>query len=466
MKSFDLSFSPRHEKIVRQLAALFAQENCPVYLVGGYVRNLLLGLPPADLDIASPLLPQQLIETARQSGIESVHLVNPTLGTVLLEIDGEKIEHTTFRKESYAPGGGHTPSQVWIGAPLEEDAQRRDFSVNALYLDLQKRQLLDPTKRGLEDIQRRRLRSARSSAEEMISDDALRLLRLVRFACQLDFSIEKELFCAARRYASQIQAISKERIAAELKKILLSDTAYTLKRTQPAARKAVVLMETMGILTQLIPEFDGYRTLGQCKYHKYNIFLHTANTVGLTPPDLVLRYAALFHDVGKVIVWRENGRMLGHDKLGAEIAARRMPLLGVDKRTTELVCRLVREHMYDLNGKARESRIRMKIQSMGYENFSRLILLREADFLGSGYEQKPVETAEKFRTIMEKMQQEGAPMQIRDLNVTGNDLMQYYGIQGRQVGEVLQALLHECLLHPAQNKKQNLLRLAGRYIRS
>ena len=108
----------------------------------------------------------------------------------------------------------------------------------------------------------------------------------------------------------------------------------------------------------------------------------------------------------------------------------------------------------------------MKIQSMGYENFSRLILLREADFLGSGYEQKPVETAEKFCTIMEKMQQEGAPMQIRDLNVTGNDLMQYYGIQGRQVGEVLQALLHECLLHPAQNKKQNLLRLAGRYIRS
>ena len=127
----------------------------------------------------------------------------------MLEIDGEKIEHTTFRKESYAPGGGHTPNQVWIGATLEEDAQRRDFSVNALYLDLQKRQLLDPTKRGLEDIQRRRLRSARSSAEEMISDDALRLLRLVRFACQLDFSIEKELFCAARCYASQIQAISK-----------------------------------------------------------------------------------------------------------------------------------------------------------------------------------------------------------------------------------------------------------------
>ena len=205
----------------------------------------------------------------------------------------------------------------------------------------------------------------------------IHILRLIRFACQLDFSIEKELFRAARRYAPQIRAISKERIAAELKKILLSDTAYALKRRQPAARKAVILLETTGVLTQLIPEFEGYRALGQCKYHKYNIFLHTANTVGWTPPDLILRYAALFHDVGKVITWQKSGRMIGHDKLGAEIAARRMSLLGVDKRTTELACRLVREQMYDLNGQARESRIRLKIQSMGYENFARLILLRE-----------------------------------------------------------------------------------------
>lgn len=466
MKSLDICFPPEHEIIVRQLAVMFEQADSPVYLVGGYVRNLLLGLPPADLDIASPLLPQQLMEIAQQNGVGSVHLVNPTLGTVLLEINGEKIEHTTFRRESYAPGGGHMPNQVWIGASLEEDAQRRDFSVNALYIDLQKRQLLDPTQRGLEDIQKRRLRSARNSAEEMIRDDALRLLRLIRFACQLDFSIEKELFRAARRYAPQIRAISKERIAAELKKILLSDTAYALKRRQPAARKAVILLETTGVLTQLIPEFEGYRALGQCKYHKYNIFLHTANTVGWTPPDLILRYAALFHDVGKVITWQKSGRMIGHDKLGAEIAARRMSLLGVDKRTTELACRLVREHMYDLNGQARESKIRLKIQSMGYENFARLILLREVDFLGSGYEQKPVETAEKFRMIMEKMQKEGAPMQIRDLDITGNDLIQHYGIQGRQVGEILQALLHECLLHPTQNQRQHLLRIAGRHIHS
>lgn len=465
MEQFSRALPGCHEKIVRRLVEIFSRMHQPVYLVGGYVRNLLLGLPPSDLDIASPVLPEQLLQAAQEQGIQSVRIVNPTLGTVLLELDGEKIEHTTFRRESYAPGGGHTPQKVWIGASLAEDARRRDFAVNALYLDLQTREILDPTGRGLMDIAKRQLRSAREDAEEMIRDDALRLLRLVRFACQLDFNIEKELFCAAKRYARQINAISKERIGAELQKILLADTAYALDRRRPTARRAVILLEALGILTQLVPEFEGYREVGQCKYHKYNIFLHTAGTVAETPPELVLRMAALFHDVGKMTVWRQSGRMLGHDKVGEQIAQKRLPLLGMDKKTTESVCRLVREHMYDLNGQARESKIRRKIQSMGYENFERLILLREADFVGSGYEKRPIETAEKFRRIMQTMQREKAPMSVRELEITGADLMQRYGIEGRQLGEVLRALLDECLLRPSQNNRRQLLCMAARYIR-
>ncbi|MEI3416886.1 MAG: hypothetical protein V8Q43_04940 [Christensenellaceae bacterium] len=219
------------------LQALFAAKGAQGYLVGGYVRNLLLGLPPADLDIASALLPEEVVQAAAAAGFSETRIVNARLGTVLLQMGGEKIEHTTFRRESYAAGGGHTPARVEIGATLLEDALRRDFAVNALYMRLTDGEVLDPTGRGLADIAARRLRSARACAAEMIRDDALRLLRLVRFACQLDFQIESVLFRAAREYAGQIHAISRERIAAEMQKILLSDTAYALPRRIPAAQR-------------------------------------------------------------------------------------------------------------------------------------------------------------------------------------------------------------------------------------
>ena len=155
--------------------------------------------------------------------------------------------------------------------------------------------------------------------------------------------------------------------------------------------------------------------------------------------------------------------MRGHDLCGADIAARRLPEMGVDRKTTEQVVRLVREHMYDLTGQARESRIRRKIQSMGYAAFDRLILLREADFLGSGKESRPVATAERFRAIRDAMQRGNAPMQVGDLDITGCDLMAAYDLRGAEIGRVLHALLDFCALHPAQNKKQHLLRLAPRF---
>ena len=461
----ELNLSPAHETIIQTLCVIFKKAGKPAYLVGGYVRNLLMGLPPADLDIASPLLPEQLKEAAQAVGIGNAKIVNPRLGTVLLEIGGEKIEHTTFRKESYAPGGGHQPESVTIGVSLQEDALRRDFAVNALYMDIFSREILDPTGRGLEDIRLRRLRSARPCAEEMIRDDALRLLRMIRFSCQLDLRIDKELFQAARRYSDQITVVSKERIYTEMNKILLSDTVYALPHKWHPVRRGILLLELVGILTRLVPEFEGYRTTGQCKYHKYHVFVHTACTAAHTPPDLTLRWAALFHDVGKMPIWKQNGRMLGHDRLGEQITLQRMQQMGADKKTTRDAAELVREHMYDLDGRTRESKLRRKIQKMGYTQFARLIQLREADFLGCGYEQLPVETAEKFRALMTRMQQEKVPMNIAELAIDGSDLIQAYGLHGKAIGEVLQALLQECLIKPSQNTRERLLRMAGRYIR-
>ncbi len=451
------------KQILSEIKKLFQRLGEEAYVVGGYVRNALLGFPPADMDLASPVPPDRLLAGAAELSFPAT-IVNRRLGTVELRILGERVEHTTFRRESYAPGGGHEPLEVEIGVSMEEDALRRDFSVNALYYNIFSERVEDPTGRGLSDMKRRRLRSTTADPADIIKDDALRLLRLVRFACELGFTIDPALFCAAREYAAQIEAISKERVLAELDKILLSDGKYPLNLPVPAPKRGLLYLEAMGILTRLVPEFAGYREVGACRYHKYNVFLHTVNTVAAVRRDRELRYAALFHDVGKPAVWKSTGKMLGHDVIGADIAALRLKEFRMDKKTAANVEALIRTHMYDLNGKARENKVRRKAQAMGYELFYKLADLREADFIGSGTEKLPVETAEKFRRIADKMKEEGTPMSVAELNIDGREIMERFGVSGPLVGEVLQALLDECVLSPRLNTEKKLREMAGRKI--
>lgn len=443
----------------------------PMYVVGGYVRNALLGLPPSDLDVASANLPEAVIRNARATGIKA-KLVNERLGTVELEVGEQRIEHTSFRKESYGPGGGHTPIDVQIGVTLEEDAFRRDFSMNALYYDFMQDTLLDPTNRGLEDIKKRRLRSTTPDPSHIIKDDALRLLRMVRLAAQMNLTIEKDLFATAKCYVHQIHDIPKERIIKELDQILMADEAYRGTYKQKDTKKALAIqkgllyLDSLGLLELLIPEFAGFHSFGKSKYHKHNIWLHTIYTVAYTKPDIILRYGALFHDVGKPGRYLETGKMLGHDILGAQIVEHRLPTLGADKKTTRLVAELVLHHMYDLNGKAKENKLRIKAQQLGYTQFYRLADLREADVWGSGIEEGPVYTAEKFRMVAKKMQAENTPMSIRELAVDGNDLQVFLGIKGQLVGQTLGAMLKHCALLPKQNTKERLLHFGAGYIKN
>lgn len=447
------------QQLEQQLCALSAQLGVPVYLVGGYVRGSLLGLPPADVDIASAAQPEQVLQAAQRMGVRAA-VVHKVLGTVELFLAGERVEHTAFRRESYLPGGGHAPAKVQLGATLLEDALRRDFSINALFYDVARGQVLDPTGRGLEDLKLRRLRSARPEAEQMIRDDALRLLRMVRFACQLGFRIEKELFVQARRYAHQISALPKERIAPELSKILLSDTAYPIEQKVPPQKRGLLYLYALGLLTRLIPEFARAREMGKSRYHRYSVLLHSICTCAATPPDLVTRLAGLLHDIAKPTVWFQNGNMHGHDVLGAPMAEQRLRELGFDHKTAQKVRVLVLAHMFDLDGKAREKRVRRQVQRLGYEAFYRFADLREADVIGSGKALPPVYIAEYFRSVAGQMRAEGVPMSPGDLAISGLDLQQELGLKGRRIGQILEKLVEFCADKPEKNTRQQLLRQA------
>lgn len=444
------------KKELRQALTALAQElGAPVYLVGGCVRGSLLGLPAADVDIASAALPEQVLAAAARMGVQAA-VVNRALGTVELYLAGERIEHTAFRRESYAPGGGHEPESVQLGASLKEDALRRDFSVNALYYDIAADAVLDPTGRGFADLEKRRLRSARPSAEEMVRDDALRLLRMVRFACQLGFTIEKELFLQARRYAHQIAALPRERIAPELTKILLSDTAYDIPQSVPPQKRGLLYLKTLGLLQILIPEFARADEMGKCQYHKYSVLMHSICSCAAAPPDLVTRLAALLHDIGKPVAWLEQGNMHGHDAIGAPMAEERLKALGFSHKIAGQVRVLVAAHMFDLDGKTRQVRVRRQVQRMGYEAFYRLADLREADVIGSGKARPPVLIAEYFREVAGKMKAEGIPMSPADLAISGKDL-QELGLRGPQIGQVLRRLVELCAGSPEQNTPKRLL---------
>lgn len=229
------------------------------YIVGGCVRNRLLGLDVSDVDVASAALPKEVIEKASPafSGV----LVNERLGTVKLtsKNSGAVYEHTTFRVDSYPKSGRHLPKAVRFTSNLEEDALRRDFTVNALYFEPESKTVIDPTG-GIKDLQRKLLRAA-DRPEKVFGEDGLRIMRLARFSAELGFSPEEKTFAAAKNNVRLLSDVSKDRIWPELEKIFASSEKYPTVSGDNAVKRGLEVLEKLGALSVLFPNFsanEGY----------------------------------------------------------------------------------------------------------------------------------------------------------------------------------------------------------------
>lgn len=428
----------------------------PCYLVGGYVRNCVLKLAGTDLDIASSAPPQALCALPAPEFLVEERAFG--LGTVVVKqrFEGRlyTYEYTAFRCDSYGRGGAHAPRSVRFTDSMEEDAQRRDFTVNALYMGADG-SVLDPTGRGL-----------RAAGEGVIgqvtdgtlSEDALRILRMARFAAELGFTVEQATWECARAHVDGLADISRERIRDELVKILMADVKYGKK---DGVLRGLHILKELGALSDIVPalaEGDGMEQNAQ--YHAYDVLEHSLRTCACAPPDLITRLAALLHDVGKPGVFREYGKMYGHDKAGAEIARAALRELRFDADTTDAVCALVGAHMFDLDNGAKKKAVVRQLMRLGERQFLRLADLREADFCGSG-KGNPALSAEKWRKTLRELKEKGAPITRAQLAVDGNDIMRELGLEpGRQVGELLSALHAYALKKPAQNSYKNLIRYA------
>jgi len=304
----------------------------PVFLVGGSVRDELMGRDCDDYDFATPLDPDRIEQLVRAAG-RRPYLVGKKFGTVGFKIEGCKVEVTTFRAESYVDDTRRP--QVEFLTDLSDDLSRRDFTINAMARD--DKMVIDPFG-GRADIEARIVRAV-GNPRERFKEDPLRMLRAARFASQLGFTVEPATVEAMQRYAHRILNVARERWVAELDKLLVGDDAAP----------ALELLARAHLLRFMLPELSlqiGYDQ--NSVYHDRTLFEHTVAVVAATPPDVTLRWAALLHDIAKPYVRAEKpdrSTYVKHDLLGAEMVERTALYLKWSKARSEAVRELVRDHM-------------------------------------------------------------------------------------------------------------------------
>lgn len=415
------------------------------YAVGGCVRDSILGRTPDDWDITTSAKPEEcksLFPRTVDTGIKH--------GTVTVLLGGEGFEVTTYRIDGVYEDGRH-PSEVTFTANLKEDLRRRDFTINAMAYNA--RSGLIDIYGGMQDIEDQTIRCV-GNAKERFEEDALRMLRAVRFSAQLGYRIDGDTGAAVKAMAGNLQKISAERIQVELVKLAVSPHPDYL-------RKAYEL----GITAQILPEFDlCMETPQRHKHHCYNVGEHILHSMLGVKPDKVLRLGMLFHDIGKPQTLTVDADGTTHNKKhpleGEKITRKVMRRLKFDNDTTDKVTKLVLYHDYDIA--PTEAGVRRAVNRIGEDIFPMIFEVRRADIEAqSNYmREEKLEKVAYIEKIYQEILNRRDAVTLKDLAISGSDLIAEGMSPGRQIGEILTALLDKVLDDPSLNTREILLKLS------
>ncbi len=447
-----MKISKEVESIIKKLQ----KDGFEAYAVGGCVRDLLLGEEPNDWDIATNAKPEQIQEIFPESVYEN------KFGTVAIKTRSRDkrlsiIEVTTYRIDEKYTDKRH-PDSVKFTGKLEEDLARRDFTMNAMALSSKpktkdrkpKIEIIDYFN-GQDDLKNKIIRAV-GNPDKRFGEDALRLIRAIRFSCQFDFDIEPETFEAIRKNAVWLQAIAKERVRDEFEKIIMSRQA----------ENGIELLKEGGLLQYVIPELEKGIGVTQNRHHIYTVYEHSVLSLKFAAQknfNLEVRLAALLHDIAKPQAKRGEGAdatFYNHDIVSAKFAVRILERLRFSRSIIEKVVLLIRNHMfvYDV-GVVTEAAVRRLLRRVGRENMPDLINLRVADRLGSGVPKAQPYRLRHFQYMVEKVQQD--PISVKMLKVNGNDIMKILQIPpGPKIGAILDVLLAEAIEEPKKNEKEHL----------
>lgn len=418
------------------------------YIVGGFVRDNLLGLEPDDCDIATSARPEQTLEVFSNYSCFSTGIKH---GTVTVIIADKPFEITTFRTDSSYTDGRH-PDAVRFTDSIAGDLLRRDLTINALAFN-PKTGIIDISG-GIPDIANGVVRAV-GEPELRFSEDGLRILRALRFASVYGFKIEKNTANAARECVCMLDLLSAERIYSELKKLLCGKNAEE------------VLLTYKEIISHVIPELKPCINFDQHNpHHIYDVYTHTAKTVSGVPAEPTLRLAALFHDIGKPPTFTLSdgtGHFYGHSEESMRIAENILDRLKSDKRTKNDVLTLIKYH--DPVIQADEKSVRRYLNRLGGDMLRKLLLLKRADNLA----QSPdcalrLADYEKILEIIKEIEMKAECISLRQLKINGNDLISLGITRGKNIGVILSALLDMVISGEIENHPDILIAEALKYI--
>ena len=419
------------------------------YAVGGCVRDLLLGRKPSDWDITTNARPEEIVKIFPDSIYENAFGTVSVFPKNVSDPTLKMVEVTPYRTESKYTDKRH-PDKVEFGKRLEEDLMRRDFTINALALNVKTDNVIDLFQ-GKKDFKEELIRAV-GNAEERFEEDGLRIMRALRIASELGFTIEQETERAIRKKVKLLRFISKERIRDEFTKIILS----------PEPHEALEKMRELGVLKLVAPEIEEGHGVGQNKHHIYTVWDHNINALKHAASKhwtLVVRLSALLHDVGKPRAKRGDGldsTFYGHEIIGAKMTETLLSRLKYSNEFTESIARLVRYHLFYYNvDEVGEASVRRLIRKVGPENMEDLIKVRICDRIGSGVPKAEPYKLRHFRFVIEKLSRD--PISVKMLKINGDNIMKIADIEpGPKVGAFLNILLEDVLDDPKRNTKKYL----------
>lgn len=427
------------------------------YVIGGAVRSFLLDLPIKDYDIITNATPEQL-----EAIFEKSKAIGKAFGVISVALNNISYEIATYRTDGDY-NNGRTPQNVEYAKTIEEDIERRDFTINAMYYDYEKDIICD-LKGGFKDIQDKIIRCIGEPTDRLIKEDCLRMLRAIRFACQLDFTLDHKVFDCISKNATHIKRISVERIQEELNKILLSNFPYIGFRW---------LIET-NLLYSIIPELAICAYMPQYNsYHYENVFEHSLHTLlsercfkemEIEEADimLIIQLTLLLHDIGKVETFtfnNGNGTCKGHSKASTKLAFDILTRLKYSNPIIETVCFLIERH---------DMEIPLNVKSMkkilnnlrGFENYVIWTIIKYSDLYAhtnyNGSIEKRIQDLHNCESLVITIMEQEQCFQLKDLAVNGNDLIDL-GYKGKEIGNLLNKLLDLVINEELDNKRDDLI---------
>lgn len=441
---------------LRDLSNIFENNGEQLYIVGGYIRDSIMrdfGQVKNDIDLCSACRPQKVAKILQGTKF-GVDLSNSQFGTVI--ITGEKrYEYTTFRRENYNLNGEHNPTGVEFIKDINQDARRRDFTINAIYYNISKDQLVDPVG-GVEDLQNRILKTPINSFDSFKSDSE-RILRMIRFACVFNFEIDENVLKNAVELSDCVANLSKTRLRNEFEKMLECDTFYPNRRESVYAHaKCMILLGNLDLFKIILPALDDIKKSNLKDEKGELLYEHIIKTLSICPPQI--RLCCLLHDVGKVYS-KTTASTFEFNKDWADIIIESnlgIDGLGYPKSKILEIKQIVKNLDFDKYGHTSKKKIRYFIRE-NFNIFENLCILKDAIALENTDFTSISKIALRWRGVYNKMLLTKTPINLSQLMINGDDIKTAIpSIKKEKIGEILNKLLDLCLFYPMMNEKDIL----------